>query len=167
MTRGAAKPFPAPAVVYRQMSRSRPGARAPKRRRGGPAAATPPEAELEILACLHDRGEMDARSVGALLRASRPLSHSSVVTLLRRLEAKGLVARRPAAVGKAFLYRASERSAGAFDGVLRRLVSRVFGGDRLSVVSTLFRSSPATEGEIDALRRLVEELHGRRKGRRK
>ena len=148
------------------MSRSRSGAAAPKRKSGGPAAAMPPEAELEVLACLHDRGEMDARTVGAVLRASRPLAHSSVVTLLRRLEAKGLVLRRPAPVGKAFLYRASAGSTGAFDGVLRRLVSRVFGGDRLSVVSTLFRSAPATEGEVEALRRLVEELHGRRKGKR-
>ena len=108
---------------------------------------------------------MDARTIRTVLRKSRPLSHSSVVTLLRRLEAKRLVARRPAPAGKAFLYRASETSAGAIDGVLRRLVSRVFGGDRLSVVSTLFRSAPATEEEIEALRRLVDDLHGGRRRR--
>lgn len=109
---------------------------------------------------------MDARTIRTVLRESRPLSHSSVVTLLRRLEAKRLVARRPAPAGKAFLYRASETSAGAIDGVLRRLVARVFGGDRLSVVSTLFRSAPATEEEIEALRRLVDDLHGGRRRRK-
>ncbi len=149
------------------MSRSKPGAPAPGQKRGGGAGGPPPEAELEVLACLHDGGEMDARSVGMRLRSSRPLAHSSVVTLLQRLESKRLVARRPAPAGKAFLYRATRRSAGARDSVLRRLVSRVFGGDRLSVVSTLFRSAPATETEIEALRDLVEQLHGPRRGKRR
>jgi predicted transcriptional regulator len=80
-----------------------------------------------------------------------------VATLLRRLEAKGLVARRPSPVGKAFLYRASDRSAAAIRGALRRLVRGVFGGDRLSVVSTLY-TEPASEKELEDLRRLVEVL---------
>jgi len=67
-------------------------------------------------------------------------------------------------VGKAFLYRASDRSAAAMRGVLRRLVRRVFGGDRLSVVSTLY-AEPTSEKEIEELRRLVEELgKGGRRG---
>src|ERR1051326_4666551 len=93
---------------------------------GPEGSEMPPEAELEVLACLREKGEQDARAVRQALEEVRPLSHSSVATLLRRLESKGLVERRPAPVGKAFLYRASERSAAAVDGVLRRLVARVF-----------------------------------------
>jgi len=134
------------------------------RRSTGRPGGVPPEAELEVLACLRERGELDARSIRSALRAIRPLSHSSVATLLRRLEAKGLVARRPSPVGKAFLYRASDRSAAAMRGILRRLVRRVFGGDRLSVVSTLY-AEPTSEKEIEELRRLVEELgKGGRRG---
>ena len=124
----------------------------------------PPEAELEVLACLREKGEQDARAVRQALEEVRPLSHSSVATLLRRLESKGLVERRPAPVGKAFLYRASERSAAAVDGVLRRLVARVFGGDRLSVVSTLY-SGPVNEKDVRNLRRLVDELRRRERRR--
>jgi predicted transcriptional regulator len=130
---------------------------------GGGSGGVPPEAELEVLACLRERGELDARSIRDALWTIRPLSHSSVATLLRRLEGKGLVARRPSPVGKAFLYRASDRSAAAMRGVLRRLVRRVFGGDRLSVVSTLY-AEPASDREIEELRRLVDSLRGR--GRR-
>ena len=129
--------------------------------RGGP----PPEAELEVLACLRERGELDARTVGEILQATRPLTHSSVATLLKRLEAKGLVERRPAPVGKAFLYRASRRSGAAVDSALRRLVGRVFGGDRLTVVSTLYESASVSDDELAALRRLVDELHGRGRGK--
>jgi predicted transcriptional regulator len=123
----------------------------------------PPAAELEVLGCLRDRGELDARGIRQALLPSRPLSHSSVATLLRRLEAKGLVARRPAETGKAYLYRASGRSREAVQGVLRRLVGRVFGGDRLSVVSTLY-SGPVSEEEIEELRRLLKTLEERESG---
>jgi len=104
---------------------------------------------------------MDARSIVSAIEPLRTLGHSSVVTLLGRLEAKGLVSRRPAPTGKAFLYRASNADA-TFGGVLARLAARVFGGDRLSLVSTLFRSSPPSAREIEDLRRLVDELHGGR-----
>ena len=50
-------------------------------------------------------------------------------------------------------------------GVLRRLVGRVFGGDRLSVVSTLY-SGPVSEEELEELRRLIETLGERRRGGR-
>ena len=112
-----------------------------------------------MLACLRKRGELDARALREALHPLRPLSHSSVATLLRRLEAKGLVARRPAETGKAYVYRASERSGAAMAGALRRLVRRVFGGDRLSVVSTLY-AEPVSEKELEELRRLVDALGG-------
>ncbi len=124
---------------------------------------SPPAAELEVLACLRERGELDARGIREALGPIRPLSHSSVATLLRRLESKGLVARRPAETGKAYLYRASGRSGEAMESVLRRLVRRVFGGDRLSVVSTLY-AEPVSEREIEELRRLVERLEDDRRG---
>jgi predicted transcriptional regulator len=123
----------------------------------------PPAAELEVLACLRDRGELDARGIREALRPLRPLSHSSVATLLRRLEGKGLVVRRPADAGKAFLYRASGRSAEAVRGVLRRLVRRIFGGDRLSLVSTLY-SEPVSDQEVEELRKLVDALRERDRG---
>ncbi|HKB69617.1 MAG TPA: BlaI/MecI/CopY family transcriptional regulator [Thermoanaerobaculia bacterium] len=133
--------------------------RSASRRSGIP----PPAAELEVLACLRQGGELDARAIREALRPTRPLSHSSVATLLGRLEAKGLVARRPAESGKAYLYRASGKSGEAMEGLLRRLVRRVFGGDRLSVVSTLY-AEPVSKEEIEELRRLVETLGERGRG---
>ena len=64
-----------------------------------------PEAELDVLACLQRSGEATAREIGAALRGYRPMAHGSVVTLLKRLEAKSLVTKRKADAGKAFVYR--------------------------------------------------------------
>jgi predicted transcriptional regulator len=135
------------------------------RRRSRSPAAPPdagllPEAELELLACLHAQGEADPGTVRRAVHAFRPLSHSSVVTLLRRLEARGLVVRRKAPAGKAFLYRATGEAESTYRGVLARLVRRVFRGDRLSLVSTLFEARKPTEAEIAALKALVDRLQG-------
>jgi len=125
-----------------------------------PDAGLLPEAELELLAFLHGHGEADPGTVRQAVQAFRPLSHSSVVTLLRRLEARGLVARRKAPKGKAFLYRATSEAGSTYRGVLARLVKRVFRGDRLSLVSTLFDVRKPTEAEIAELQHLVDRLQG-------
>ncbi len=46
------------------------------------------------------------------MHRKRPLAHASVCTLLNRLEAKGLVRREKGPVGKAFVYRPSDKPAG-------------------------------------------------------
>ena len=68
-----------------------------------------PDAELEVLACLWQKGEATARDVREAMASYRPLTHSAVSTLLARLQEKGLVGRRKGPVGKAFLFRATDR----------------------------------------------------------
>jgi predicted transcriptional regulator len=130
-----------------------------------PDAGLLPEAELELLACLHAQGEADPGAVRQAVHAFRPLSHSSVVTLLRRLEARGLVVRRKAPAGKAYLYRATGEAGSTYRGVLTRLVKRVFRGDRMSLVSTLFDARKPTESEIAELKALVDRLQDPRRDR--
>lgn len=123
-----------------------------------PDAGLLPEAELELLAFLHAQGEADPGTVRQAVHAFRPLGHSSVVTLLRRLEARGLVARRKAPAGKAYLYRATGEADTTYRGVLARLVKRVFRGNRMSLVSTLFDARRPSESEIAELKELVDRL---------
>ena len=123
-----------------------------------------PEAELEVLAVLHELGEAGAMEIRDALEPRRVLSHASVSTLLRRLEERGLVTRRKADRGKAFLYAPAEEATTTHGRVLRRLLERVFRNDSLSLVSALFSVKPPTKSEARALRKLVDDLH---KGRAK
>lgn len=120
-----------------------------------------PDAELEVLACLERHGEATANDVRAALASFRPLSHGSVMTLLGRLEAKRLVVRRKGEVGKAFLYRATDGAASALAHVPRTLLARVFGGDPVLLVSSLFEGAPPDHAEIDALQTLLDQLRER------
>ena len=123
-----------------------------------------PDAELEVLACLWQKGEATAREVREAMRAYRPLTHSAVSTLLARLQEKGLVGRRKGPVGKAFLFRAVGRQATTRRRLVGDLLERVFGGDALAIVSSLFETRPPNAEELDRLERLLGELRANAAG---
>lgn len=126
-----------------------------------------PEAELEVLACVHRQGEVDAATIREHLHPFRPMTHASVVTLLRRLEDKSLVTKRKGDRGKAFIYSATREQNTTYRQVVGRLLERVFGGSRLTLVSSLFEVKAPTEDEIEELKKLVDELHGKQQKKRR
>lgn len=117
-----------------------------------------PEAEMEVLAVLHARGEADARQVREALAAFRPMSHASVLTLLGRLEAKELVTRRKGEVGKAFVYAAAKSPKPMYRSLLRRVVRRIFSNDPAQLVASLFDAKPPSADELRQIRELVEAM---------
>ena len=121
-----------------------------------------PDAELEVLTCLHRRGEATARDIREALWDQRPMAHGSVLTLLGRLERRGLVARKKGPSGKAFVYMPTGRHTTALRPVMRRLVDRVFAGSPVDLVASLFETRPPTQQELDAIQRLVRDLRRKR-----
>ncbi len=139
----------------------------PARRARDVPALRLPAAELDVLTHLRAAGEATAAEIGGALASHRPMAHGSVATLLVRLEAKGLVTRRRAPVGKAFIYRPSERAEGAVRGAFDKVVARLFGEDRMLFVASLLESKPPTLDEIDRLQGLLAQLRSRRASGRK
>ena len=121
-------------------------------------AAFLPEAEVEVLACLHRAGEAQAAEIRRALRKTRPMSHASVVTLLGRLEQRGIVSRRKAESGKAFVWFATHKPEQTFRSVIGRVAERVFHHDRVALVSSLFGAKPPTREELDGLRELLDGM---------
>lgn len=119
-----------------------------------------PQAELEVLARLHELGEAEASEIRRRLEPLRPLSHASVMTLLGRLEGRGLVTRRKAEVGKAFVFSPTEQAQKVYGGVVGRLLERVFANDPIALVSSLFGAKAPTAEDLARLEELVERLHG-------
>ena len=63
--------------------------------KGGATAAgeIPPPLELACLTVLWKRGEADVGEVREAMREARPLAYTTVMTVLERLAAKGMVTR--------------------------------------------------------------------------
>lgn len=123
-----------------------------------------PDAEMDVLTCLQRRGEATARDLRADLEASRPMAHGSVLTLLARLERRGLVVRRKGPVGKAFVYTPTRQAATTARPMVRRLLNRVFNGNSVDLVASLFETKPPSAQELDDLQRLLTELKQARRG---
>ena len=121
-----------------------------------------PHAELEVMACIWQRGESTAREVREVMSTYRPMTHGSMVTLLKRLEAKGWLAREKAPVGKAFIYHATRRPEPTHRRILTDLVRRIFGGNGVALISTLLDSKPPTMEELDRLQKLFDDLREKR-----
>jgi predicted transcriptional regulator len=122
-----------------------------------------PNAELDVMRCLWQGQPLTARQVREELGAERPLAHSSVCTLLRRLEAKGFVEREKGSTGKAFVYRAAVPPTRTRRRLLHDLLNRLFAGSGVDLVAALFESRPPTQQQLDDLQKLVDDLRSRRK----
>jgi len=99
-----------------------------------------PEAELDLLAELRRAGEASAADLRRGIARRRPMAHGSVLTLLGRLEAKGLVTRRKGESGKAYLYTATARAEQAIRNLVTRWIDRLYARDRTAFVATLLVS---------------------------
>ena len=131
---------------------------------GGPVEENLPNAELEVLASLWQQGKATARGIREAMADFRPMSHGSMVSLLNRLEAKGLVTKKKGPVGKAFVYRPTQRPEPTYRRIMRDLNERVFGGSGVAMVASLFESRPPSRQELDELEELLQELREKRAG---
>jgi BlaI family transcriptional regulator, penicillinase repressor len=124
-----------------------------------------PTAELEVLACLRQMEQATAREIRERMHPYRPMAHGSVMNLLKRLEAKKLVTRKKGPVGKAFVYRPLAATASICGGVLSRLLNRIYGGDSLALVASLFETRPPDSRQLEKLEELLEELRAKHSGK--
>ena len=117
-----------------------------------------PDAELDVLSCLWQDEPQTARQIRETLTDRRPLAHASICTLLGRLEAKGLVTRKKAPTGKAFVYRATVAPSKTKQRLARDLMDRVFGGNGVQLMASLFEGRRPSNDEIGQLESLLEQL---------
>ncbi len=111
-----------------------------------------------MLACLDRLRGATARQLRESMSAYRPMAHGSVMTLLKRLEARGLVGHHKASSGKAFLFHPTAEARSTYADVLARLRERIFGGDPVALMASLFDDAPPDADQIVELQALVDRL---------
>ncbi|HXP79234.1 MAG TPA: BlaI/MecI/CopY family transcriptional regulator [Verrucomicrobiae bacterium] len=82
--------------------------------------------ELECLSVLWPMGEGTVRDIHSALAATRPRAYTTVMTIMDRLEQKGIVTRRK--VGKAFHYQARLSAEEARLKAVEKIVEGFFDG---------------------------------------
>jgi predicted transcriptional regulator len=114
-----------------------------------------------IMAVLWARGEATTAEVHEALRADRGLAPTTIATMLRKMEDKGVVAHR--AEGRQFIYRPIVSEVQVRRSMVGELVERLFGGDPKALVAHLVSEDEIDAEELDELRRRLGG--GRRRAR--
>lgn len=109
--------------------------------------------ELDVMAVLWRKGSATVAEVIAEL--DQPLAYTTVLTVLRGLEAKGAV--RHQEEGRAYRYRPRITASKAGDPRLDRLLEQVYQGSRELLLARLVSDRDISREELKRLRRLVDE----------
>ena len=112
--------------------------------------------QLQIMQKLWSESEMTARQITESLSRAAPTAHSTVQTLLRKMEMKGLI-RHEDREGTFFytpLYQRSEVTGALADDIL----DRVFHGSISALVSHLVSGEVPSREELKRLRAIVDSL---------
>ena len=118
----------------------------------------PTDGELEILRILWQAGPSTVRTVNEALSAARPVGYTTTLKLMQIMYDKGLLDRQRD--GKTHIYRALISEAETRQQLVDRLVDTAFGGSAMKLVMQALGSHPASQDELDEIRRYLESIAG-------
>jgi BlaI family penicillinase repressor len=120
-------------------------------RRPGASRDVPPPLEMLCLRTLWALGEGSVRTVQAALAGRRALAYTTVMTVLERLERRGLISRRKA--GRAFVYVPLQSRDAIQRRALREFLDGYFDGSTEQLLAFLRKPElpepPRVDGRLD------------------
>jgi BlaI family penicillinase repressor len=111
--------------------------------------------QLKILKVLWDRGEAPVGTVLEFLNGHSNLAYTTVATMLRKMEARGLVTHR--LEGRSFIYRSKVAAPEVSRSMTNHLVDRLFEGSLVDAVNHLLTAREVSRDELAALERLIAD----------
>jgi len=110
--------------------------------------------QLAIMRVLWERGEASVADVHQTLLAERGLALTTIATMLKKMEQKGVVDHRPE--GRQFIYRPTVSESAVHKSMVSELTERLFEGSASALVSHLLTEQEIDARELAQIRRLIE-----------
>ncbi len=118
------------------------------------------ELQHAIMRMLWTRDEATVAEVHRALFDERGLAPTTIATMLRKMEDKGVVAHR--VEDRHFVYQATVSEDAVKSTMVGELLDRLFAGDPAALVSHLVADHDINELEIERLRTLLENAEARK-----
>jgi len=118
------------------------------------------ELQHAIMRVLWARDEATVAEVHEALFDERGLAPTTIATMLRKMEDKGVVAHR--VEDRHFVYQATVTEDEVRSTMVSELLDRLFAGDPAALVSHLVADHNIDETEIERLRTLLENAEARK-----
>jgi BlaI family transcriptional regulator, penicillinase repressor len=119
-------------------------------RRRSPALT---DAEARVMSVLWEKQTVSVADVVAVLKRKRPVTYSTVQTILRILEDKGYVLHEK--VARAFIYHPIVDERQARRRALKHLVKRLFNGSPSLLVLNVLEDEELDADELTRVRKLI------------
>ena len=111
--------------------------------------------QYAIMRVLWDSGEATVAAVHEALFEDRGLALTTIATMLKKMEAKGVVDHRK--VGRQFVYRPTVTEDVVRRSMVSELLERAFAGDAAALVSHLLSEHEVDADELEELQALIDE----------
>ena len=111
--------------------------------------------QAAIMRCLWRHGEATVTEVHRELYDERQLAPTTIATMLRKMEEKGVVGHRTE--GRKFIYRPEISQEGARRSMVELLTERLFSGNVAQLVSHLLEEHAVDEEELEQQKLLIQE----------
>ena len=122
------------------------------------------ELQHAIMMVLWQRQEATVAEVHEALFSDRGLAPTTIATMLRKMEDKGVVGHRTE--GRHFVYQPAVSEDAVRSTMVAELLERLFAGDPAALVSHLVEDQKIDDEEIVRLRQLLEEAENGKEGQR-
>ena len=109
--------------------------------------------QLDLMRVLWRDGELSVGEVTEALAEGRDLAHTTVATLLSRLEKRGVVAARRD--GRMLVYRACVSEAQVRRSMVSSLIAQLFRGDSNALLAHLVSEREVAPGDLEQVRALL------------
>jgi len=113
------------------------------------------ELQIAIVRVLWLRGEASVTDIATTLAAERGLKHTTVATLLTRLEKRGVVRQRRE--GRQLIYSACVSESQVRRSMVADLIGSLFGGDARQLVAHLVAESEVAPGDLARVRKRLRK----------
>ncbi len=113
------------------------------------------ELQLAIMHVLWQRGSATVAEVRSSLQPERVLAHTTVGTMLAKMEENGQVKHR--SDGRVNIYRPAIRQDQVSKSMVNDLADRLFGGDVKQMVCHLLDGNELTPEDLAELRRMIRQ----------
>jgi len=118
------------------------------------------ETELELMTILWRLGEGSVSDVIKQLPKERELAYTSVSTILRILEQKGVLSTRKE--GRGHIYTPQVEKSDYEAKTVKHVVDRVFDGTPVALVRQLLDTVKLNENDLKELKNLIDQAGGRK-----
>ncbi|MHC4397800.1 MAG: BlaI/MecI/CopY family transcriptional regulator [Planctomycetota bacterium] len=111
--------------------------------------------ELRIMNVVWDKGQATVHDVKDVISRGRKPAYSTILTMMRKLEAKGYLAHD--VDDRTYVYRATISRQTVRQGVIGDLLDRLFEGSPSLLLNSLVEQNRISEEELSEIRKLISK----------